>query len=352
MRGKGRLRFLAFPVFAGVLAACAGDVIGEFPSPPSPAITASPTPELDEGILAEIPVDGSPCFLAEAGGRIWVTAFDGNELLEIDPATNEVVETYRMPGGPCGMVEHDGTLWIETQNSLVAFDPRRGEVVDRVRIPGGVFGVTSTPSGLWGIAPEATQVVQIDPASRRVVARVDIEGPLGGLAVDGDRIWTVSARSDLVRIDPVSHSIVERITLDSFEPEGLAIGGNFLWVSSSFEGRVLRVDLRTGKVRDRSARGRLPVRRCRDRGLVLGVGNNGTIYPAGCRERRGRRSARSGRLRTHARRRESLDRGLPSETVFRLDETATDPGAIRPSGLLADVSRSIRGIGSICHECR
>ncbi len=187
LRGKGPLRFLAFSVSAGVLAACAGDVIGEFPSPPSPAITASPTPELDEGILAEIPVDGSPCFLAEAGGRIWVTAFDGNELLEVDPATNEVIETYRMPGGPCGMVEHDGTLWIESQNSLVAFDPRRGEVVDRIRIPGGIFGTTSTPSGLWGIAPEATQVVQIDPNSRRVVARVDIEGPLGGLAVDGDQ---------------------------------------------------------------------------------------------------------------------------------------------------------------------
>jgi DNA-binding beta-propeller fold protein YncE len=62
-------------------------------------------------------VDGSPCFLAEAGGHVWVTAFDGNELIEIDPATNEVIRTYRMPGAPCGMVERDGTLWIETPNA-------------------------------------------------------------------------------------------------------------------------------------------------------------------------------------------------------------------------------------------
>jgi DNA-binding beta-propeller fold protein YncE len=274
------LRFLAFPVLAGILAACSGDVIGEFPSPPSPAITASPTPELGEGILAEIAVDGSPCYLAEAGGRIWVTAFDGNELSEIDPATNEVVRTYRMPGGPCGMVERDGTLWIETQNAgaLVAFDPRRGEVIDRVRIPGGVFGVTSTPTGLWGVAAQAEQVVQIDPASRRVVGRVDVEGPLGGLAVDGDQIWTIAARSALVRIDPRSHSVADRIELESYEPEGLAIGGNFLWVSSSFEDNVLRVDLRTGRVRDR-----LPVDDSLFGGVVVGdsywvSGNNGTIY--------------------------------------------------------------------------
>ena len=278
LRGKGPLRFLAFPVFAGVLVGCSGDVIGDFPSPPSPAITASPTPDVAAGVLAEIAVGGSPCFLAEAGGRIWVTAFDGNELNEIDPATNEVVRTYPMPGGPCGMVERDGTLWIETHNMLVAFDPKRGEVIDRMRIPGGVFGVTSTPSGLWGMAPAATQAVQIDPDSRRIVGRVGIEGPLGGLAVDGDQIWTVSGGSELVRIDPRSHSIADRIKIESFEPEGLAIDGHFLWVSSSFEGNVLRVDLRTKKVKDR-----LPVDGSLFGGIVIGgsywvSSNNGTIY--------------------------------------------------------------------------
>jgi outer membrane protein assembly factor BamB len=318
------LRFLALPVLVGILAACSGDVIGEFPSPPPPAITASPTPELDEGILAEIAVDGSPCYLAEAGGRIWVTAFDGNELSEIDPATNEVVRTYRMPGGPCGMVERDGTLWIETQNAgaLVAFDPLRGEVIDRLRIPGGVFGVTSTPTGLWGVAAQAEQVVQIDPESRRVLARVDVEGPLGGLAVDGDQIWTVAARSELVRIDPRSHSIVDRIELESYEPEGLVIDGNFLWVSSSFEGDVLRVDVRTGKVRDR-----LPVDGSLFGGVVIGdsywvSGNNGTIFQL---------DRRSGEVLDHL---DLVGFGpIPaagnlwtvdfiSNTVFRLDEEA------------------------------
>jgi outer membrane protein assembly factor BamB len=276
---RGRVRFLAFPFLTGILAACSGDVIGEFPSPPPPAITASPTPQLDEGILAEISVDGSPCFLAEAGGHVWVTAFDGNELIEIDPTTNRVVRTYRMPGGPCGMAERDGTLWIETPNagSLVAFDPARGEVIDRIRIPGGVVGVTSTRSGLWGVAGESGQVVQIDPDSRQVVARVDVEAT-GGLAVGGDQIWAVAGRSELVRIDPGSHSIAERIELESFEPEGLAIGRNLLWVSSSFEGNVLRVDLRTGRVRDR-----LPVDGSLFGGIVIGdsywiSGNNGTIY--------------------------------------------------------------------------
>jgi len=272
------LRILALPVLGSIAVACSGDVIGDLPSPPTPAITASPTPELGQGVLAEIAVDGSPCFVAEAGGRVWVTAFDGNELLEIDPDTNEVIDTFRMPGGPCGMVERDGVLWIETPNAnrLVLFDPRRGRVIDRMRVPGGVFGLQSTPTGLWGVAGQG-QVVQIDPDSRTIVGRVNIEGPLGGLAVEGDQIWTVTGRNAIVRIDPRTHAIADQIVPDSFEPEGLAIGKNYLWVSSSFEGNILRVDLRTKKERDR-----LPVGDSLFGGVVIGdtywVAGNNTIY--------------------------------------------------------------------------
>ena len=316
------MRILALPAVASLAVACSGDVIGELPSPPTPAITASPTPELGEGILAEIAVDGSPCFVAEAAGRVWVTTFDGNELLEIDPEMNEVIDTFRMPGGPCGMVERDGVLWIETPNAqtLVAFDPRRGRVIDRMRVPGGVFGVQSTPTGLWGIAGQG-QVVQIDPDARKIVARVPIEGPLGGLAVEGDQIWTVTGRNAIVRIDPRSHRIADRIVPDSFEPEGLAIGADSLWVSSSFEGNILRVDLRTKQERDR-----LPVDGSLFGGVVIGdsywVAGNNTIYQvdAGSGEVLGERDLvgfgpfpAAGNLWT-------VD--FLSNTVFRLDEPA------------------------------
>lgn len=271
---------LAPTLFAVLLAGCSGDVIGDFPSPPTPAITESPTPVLAEGIIAEIAVDGSPCSLAEAAGHVWVTAFDGNELIEVDPATNQVVDTYPMPGGPCGITAHGGDLWIETGDAgaLVVFDPERGEVIDRLRVDGGVFGATWTTSGLWAVAGRDEQVLRIDPRSLRIVARIDIEGPLGGLAVQGGQIWTVSGRSELVRIDPASNTITERIELSSFEPEGLAIGGDALWVSSSFEGNILRIDLRTGKVRDR-----LPVDGSLFGGIVIGdsywvSGNDGTVY--------------------------------------------------------------------------
>jgi streptogramin lyase len=324
---EARTRVVVRPAFIiGALAlagvACAGDVIGDYPSPPPPAITASPTAEAesDEGILAEIPVEGSPCFLAEAAGRVWVTSFDGNELNEIDPTTNEVVHTYAMPEEPCGMVVDHGTLWIESPSMLVRFDAERREVIDRFRIEGGVFGLASAPSGLWGLSGRDDVVLQLDPRSGRVVGRVEIEGPLTGLAVQGDAIWTISGREAIVRIDPAAHAIVERFVLESYEPEGLAIDGNTLWVSSSFEGDVLQVDARTGKVRDR-----ITVDGSLFGGVVVGdsywvSGSNGTIY---------RVDARSGELEGQV---ELVGFGpVPAagnlwtvdfltDTVFRLDE--------------------------------
>ena len=305
--------------------ACVGDVIGDYPSPPTPAITASPSAEEenDQGILAEIAVEGSPCFLAEAAGRVWVTSFDGNELSEIDPQANEVVATYAMPEGPCGMVVGDGTLWIESGDTLVGFDPVRREVVDRVRIPGGVVGLTASASGLWGLGGRDDVILQLDPRSGRVIGRVEVEGPLTGLAVQGDDIWTIAGREAIVRIDPATHEIVERFALESYEPEGLAIDGNMLWVSSSFESDVLRVDARTGRVEDRTT-----VDGSLFGGVIVGdsywvSGSDGTIY---------RLDAESGELEGQI---ELVGFGpIPAagnlwtvdfltDAVFRLDEPAT-----------------------------
>lgn len=252
-------------------------MIGSFPSPPTPVITASASAEPDNGILAEIAVDGSPCFLAEAGGHVWVTAFDGNELAEIDPETNEVIATYRIPGGPCGMLELDGTLWIETGRGVVRFDPGRGEVIDRIRVPGGVFQLTQTPAGLWGVSGQGDQLLEIDPTSGEILGRIDVDGPLSGMVFARDQLWVAAQGGVLMRIDPHTRTVVDTIELESFEPQGLAVGGDLLWISSSFEESVLRFDLRTMEERDR-----VVVDDALFGGFVIGdsywVSGNNTLY--------------------------------------------------------------------------
>ena len=270
------MRVLALPLVV-LLGGCAGDVIGSFPSPPTPVITASASAEPENGILAEIAIAGSPCFLAEAAGHVWVTAFDGNELAEIDPATNEEVATYPMRGGPCGMIEQDGNLWIETRAAIVRFDPSRREVIDRIRVPGGVFQLTQTPAGLWGVSGQGDQLVELDPGSGEVLGRVDVDGPLSGMVFARDQLWVAAQGGVLVRIDPHTRTVVDTIELESYEPQGLAADGDLLWISSSFEESVLRFDLQTMRVRDR-----VVVDDALFGGFVIGdsywVSGNNTLY--------------------------------------------------------------------------
>jgi streptogramin lyase len=96
-------------------------------------------------------------------------------------------------------------------------------------------------------------LIHLDPRSHRVIDRVPIEPPLSGVAFDGTDLWTISAREAVLRIDPASGDVRQRFVLPHFEPESITVDGDTLWVASSFEGDVLRVDADTGKVRDRIA---------------------------------------------------------------------------------------------------
>ena len=245
------------------------------PVAPTPAFTASPSAEADAGILAEIPVDGSPCFVAEAGNRVWVSAFDGDELLEIDPETNELVGEHRVRGGPCGMFVHDGTLWIETGTGLAAFDPTRAEETDRIRSRAGSSG-SRTPRRDSGASPARGAAAPDRPRHARG-GRVEVDGPLFGLTFARGQLW-LGTRDGLVRIDPRTRSVVE-IELDRFEPQGLAPDGDVLWISSGIEGSVMRFDL------GRRERDRLEVADSSSLfgGVVIGdsywvAGNDGTIF--------------------------------------------------------------------------
>lgn len=85
-------------------------------------------------------------------------------------------------------------------------------------------------------------VVEIDPATNRIVHTVDV-GSRPTLAVAGEgAIWVASFDdSSLSRIDPESRTEVMRIPAGG-TPTGLAVGGGAVWVTHGFEGTLSLVD--------------------------------------------------------------------------------------------------------------
>ena len=69
----------------------------------SPAGSAAVGPAAEDLAVASIDTVPSPCELAEGLGRVWISSYARNEVVGIDPATNEVVTTLAVPDGPCSM---------------------------------------------------------------------------------------------------------------------------------------------------------------------------------------------------------------------------------------------------------
>jgi streptogramin lyase len=129
-------------------------------------------------------------------------------------------------------------------------------------IPGGP-AVGS--KALWYWDESTGQVIRVDATTGQPVATISVgdpgKAPYGTpktVAADGDIVWVADAASHaVVRIDPATNKIVERIALDAdhavglarpIEPFGLVIDASSLWVSDFDQGIVVRVDRSSARV--------------------------------------------------------------------------------------------------------
>jgi outer membrane protein assembly factor BamB len=129
------------------------------------------------------------------------TAFDGRHLYQIagasihriDPATGDILATIPAPGagGDSGLAWAEGSLWVGQHRGrrIVEIDPATGAVRRTIESDRFVTGVTWAEGELWHGTWEgdASDVRRIDPASGKVLARIDLPAGTGvsGLESDG-----------------------------------------------------------------------------------------------------------------------------------------------------------------------
>ena len=124
---------------------------------------------------------------------------------------------------------------------------------------GTVLALALSAATIAAAAPAAAP-----PESLHVAAAVDLDGsPTSMVAADGD-VWVALGVHGLVRIDPESNAIVQRIERPLF---ALAAGFGSVWALDVFEDVVVRIDPETNRVAEEIRVGRLPT------GLAVGFGS-------------------------------------------------------------------------------
>jgi DNA-binding beta-propeller fold protein YncE len=226
--------------------------------------------------MATIEVGAFPRAIVVGEGTVWATVdnanggLDDHLLVEIDPATNQVVRSIPLP--EAGDVAFGrGALWVTSwyggESVLLRVDLSTAEVIasiplgwnaDDVAFGYGAVWVTVTTDG----ASPAGEVLRIDPVTSDVVARIAVTtGWPRDVVVGQGSVWVYGhskleehgwVASSLWRIDPTTNQVAATV-LDQngflgdggFLPNNVAVEDGWAWAADD-RGNGVRIDAASG----------------------------------------------------------------------------------------------------------
>ncbi len=256
--------------------------------------------------IAAVPLGEDPTHLAAGDGSVWVVDTRERSLLQIDPETEGVVRTVDLsPAGPVelnlgeervlasagavflggqfnyatfesGVWRYDpasdslarfadgggeglsllaaGTdgVWIHNllSDALTLHDPRTGRPLETTTVPLELttwWGLGDGDAWRWYAPPGSNSgsVERIDLTTGETVASIETDlVSVAELAVGEEGVWALGDGETLVRIDPATNTVDQTIPVGR-DADEMALGAGYVWVGSSRDGTVTRVDPET-----------------------------------------------------------------------------------------------------------
>lgn len=216
-------------------------------------------------VVAEIPLPGKPArfdyqSLDPKAGRLWIAHMGADEVLAVDLGTRRVAARVRGLPGVTGVLVVPALRRVfaslSASRQIAVLDSRSGEVLARVaggRFPDGL-AYAPGPHRLFVSDEYGRQELVLDGSSARAEAPIRLGGQAGNTQYDSGsgRIWVaVQTPDELVAIDPVTATVVERVAVPGIErPHGFVLdpGRQCLYVSGEGNARVGVLDLRTRRM--------------------------------------------------------------------------------------------------------
>ncbi len=177
--------------------------------------------------------------IAYADGIVWVANNFNGDLYGLDPTTGGGVKPFHLQdgGGLEGVAVGGGYVWVADglQNeALLRVDPATGNV-KRIQLPGDPKGVAFSGNSIWVTIPNLDQVKRIDANTfQQVTAEAGCDLPTE-IALADDAAWITCVNSrTVIAIDTASNASDpdRQLSLDQgLVPQGIAIGGGYIWVT-------------------------------------------------------------------------------------------------------------------------
>ena len=205
-----------------------------------------------DAVVGQVGVGIRPGAVAVGGGSVWVANEKDRTLDWVDVRTRAVQRAVPLNETPTGVTVGYGVVWIaEGAAGIVArFDPRVTAVTPiphlagRVRVSGTATGSVAVGAGAVWAAFGSSAVARIDPRTRRGAVVGAAGFSPSAIAYGEDALWIANRDSDTAsRFSTTTDSTIRAVSVGR-APEGVAVGGGFVWVTDSADAAVSRVDPR------------------------------------------------------------------------------------------------------------
>jgi YVTN family beta-propeller protein len=216
-------------------------------------VTTTPAPPIAV-IAATIDLSAPP---TGAGGNTtapWFLDVVDHVLAQVDPASNQVVASLKVPDDVYTAEYAAGSLWLArtTAGAVERRDPHDGHIIETIPLETGLrAGMAVSPGTVWVASGKGNHVWRIDTATNRVSATISVGQFPRSLAISGDTLWVCSRDDEqgLWRIDIATNQVVAKIEVT----EGVAPCGGVAvapdgtvwvinWNDATDENTLIRVD--------------------------------------------------------------------------------------------------------------
>jgi YVTN family beta-propeller protein len=139
-------------------------------------------------------VAGDPRQVTTGGEAVWVSDHDADEVVRIDPETNQVTDRIPVEAEPIGMGFGDGSVWVTASgdDAVSRIDPESLEVLSTTAVGQTPVAVAVAGGAAWVTNQNADTVSRLDVATGEVTATVDVGAQPGGVAIGGDSVWVTN----------------------------------------------------------------------------------------------------------------------------------------------------------------
>ena len=190
-------------------------------------------------------------WVAIMSDAVWVGSTGPYAVHRIDPKSNKLVATVKVPGEPCaGLATGFGSLWVPLcgqPSTLAKIDVNHNTLTAVLSIGPAAAegGITTSPDSVWLVVDKNGSLARIDPATGTVRQRIQIPPGSYNPLYSDRQIWVTRAEGAEVTSVDASTGVVLGTVKTGPNPRFLTAGAGAVWTLNQGDGSMTRIDTKT-----------------------------------------------------------------------------------------------------------